>query len=507
MANTLPSRLGREKERLSTIFFATLALGLVAHGYALLNFTVSHDSMNEFWIYQEMGYYPGTAAQWKIALGRFVAPLYQLLFRGETVVPWFSGMLALFWAALAVWGVAWLFRVRERWLLIFTCGIFTVNLSFAALAASFLHDLDSYLFAVLAAVAGSLCWKRGSWWQLLAIPLLVIALGIYQSMISVYISLVIFASMLALADKNDVKAVFLDGLRAIGLLAAAGIVYLIAVKAVCALSGVPLTQQENGMANMLSGSGSVLRLLRATYTGWLDVFVTQAPRSNTLLNALLLLATLPLLWTTLKPLSWGSRILFVILALLLPLGMNVAAFLNNGEVHLLMLYAAWLMYLLPLLLCRRSGKPGITLVCGLLIGLVLFSNARFANQLYVRKDQDRQTTLSVMTRVCDRIEQTPGYVSGQTEVAILGTPTFAMRSGYLSTYEIPGAVFSSPITSEDFYAGYFSVVLQSPIRLCDAQRREELAQLAEGLPAFPAADCVAWIDGTLVLRLSYTLER
>ena len=125
--------------------------------------------------------------------------------------------------------------------------------------------------------------------------MLVIALGIYQSMISVYISLVIFASMLALADKNDVKAVFLDGLRAIGLLAAAGIVYLIAVKAVCALSGVPLTQQENGMANMLSGSGSVLRLLRATYTGWLDVFVTQAPRSNTLLNALLLLATLPLL--------------------------------------------------------------------------------------------------------------------------------------------------------------------------------------------------------------------
>lgn len=502
MANPPLSRLGREKERLSTIFFATFALGLLAHGYALLNFTVSHDSMNEFWMHQEMGYYSGTAAQWKIALGRFIAPLYQLLFRGETVVPWFSGMLALFWAALAVWGVACLFRVRERWLLIFICGIFTVNLSFAALAASYLHDLDSYLFAVLAAVAGTLCWKRGSWRQLLAIPLLVIALGIYQSMISVYISLVIFASMLALADKKEVKAVFLDGLRAMGLLAAAGIGYLIAAKAVCALSGVPLTQQENGMANMLSGSASVLSLLRATCASWLDLFVTQAPRINTLFNALLFLATLPLLWAALKPLSWGSRMLFVILALLLPLGMNVAAFLNRGEVHLLMLYAAWLMYLLPLLLCRRRGKPGLTLVCGLLIGLVLFSNIRFANQLYVRKDQERQATLSLMSRVCDRIEQTPGYVPGQTQVAILGTPDFPMQPQYAATYEIVGSMSTSPITTEDFYAGYFSVVLRSPIRLCDAHRREELAQQAQALPPFPAADCTAWIDGTLVVRLT-----
>lgn len=507
MTSSLLSRFRQEKERLTTIFLAVFALGLIVHGYGLLNFTINHDSMNEFWICQEMGYYSGTAAQWKIALGRFVAPLYQFLFRGQTVAPWFGGMLALFWTALAVWGVACLFDIRQRWLLIFTCGIFTVNLSFVALAASFLHDLDSYLFAALAAVAGSLCWRRGGWRQLLAIPLLVIVLGIYQSMISVYISLVIFASMLALADKADAKTVFLDGLRAIGLMAAAGVLYLVFFKIACALSGVAPTQQENGLAVMLDDSVGIPSLLLTTITSWLELFVTQAPRINALFNALMFLAALPLLWSQFKPLSKGNKVLFVILLLLLPFGMNISAFLSNGRVHLLMFYAAWLMYLLLLLLCRRSGKPGVTLFCCLMIGLVLFSSARFANQLYVRKDQERQATLSLMTRVCDRIEQIPGYVPGQSEVAILGTPDFQMRPEYADTYEIEGSIFTSPITTEDFYASYFSVVLQSPIRLCDAQRREALAQQAADLPAFPAQDCVAWIDGTLVLKLSSTQQR
>ena len=504
MPTSLLSRLSREKERLCTVFLATLALGLIAHGYGLLNFTVSHDSMNEFWMYQQMGYYSGTAAQWKIALGRFLAPVYQLIFRGETVPPWFSGMLALLWIALAAWGTACLFDIRQRWLLIFTCGIFTANLSVIALTAGFLHDLDGDMFAVLAAVLAVLCWKRGTWRQLWAIPLLVVTLGIYQSMISVYISLVIFVSMLRLAQRDEAKSVFLDGLRAIGLLAAGGVVYLILSKIACSLTGVPLTQQENGMAGMLDGSVGLLSLLRTTLTSWLSLFITQAPRSNTLFNGLLFLAGALLLFDIFrsKTIPTVNKVLLAILALLLPFGMNVSAFLNNGEVHLLMLYAAWLVYLLILLLCRRSEKPGMTLFCGLMVGLILFSNVRFANALYTRKDQERQATLSLMTRVCDRIERTEGYQPGQTEVAILGTPSSPINPGYFATDEIVGSMSTSPITTEDFYGAYFSTVLQTPIRLCDSQRREELARQAEDLPPFPDQNCITWIDGTLVLRLS-----
>ena len=79
MSASLLTRLDREKNRLTTIFLATFLWGLAAHGYALLNFTISHDSLNEFWVFHSMGYYSGSVAQWKIALGRFLTPVYQLL--------------------------------------------------------------------------------------------------------------------------------------------------------------------------------------------------------------------------------------------------------------------------------------------------------------------------------------------------------------------------------------------------------------------------------------------
>lgn len=504
MLDSLASRLDREKDRLCTIFLAVLAFGLLAHGYGFLNFTISHDSLGEFWTFQQMGYYDGTAAQWKIALGRFLCPVYQLIFRGETVAPWFSGMLALLWTGLAVWGVACLFHVRQRWLLIFTCGIFIANLSVTALTASYLHDLDADMFAVLASVLAAVFWQRGGWRQLAAIGLLVITLGIYQSMVSVYISLVIFLCILRLAEPEPVRAVFLDGLRAVGLLAAAGVVYLLLSKAACALSGLTLTQQENGMANMLSGDTGVFRLLADTCITWLSVFLTESPRINALFHGLLFLVSLAALVDVFRrrALPLGNKLLLALLLLLLPLGMNVSTFLNNGEVHLLMLYAAWLVYLLALLLCRRSGRPGLILCCGLLLSLVLFSNIRFSNELYTRRNLEAQSTLSLMTRVSDRLERTEGYVPGQTEVAILGTPDFPHHPGYYPTYETTGAIFTSPITTEDFYGAYFSTVLQAPIRLCDAQRREALARQAADLPAFPDGSCTAWIDGTLVLKLS-----
>ncbi len=506
MSASLLTRLDREKNRFTTIFLATFLWGLAAHGYALLNFTISHDSLNEFWVFHSMGYYSGSVAQWKIALGRFLTPVYQLLFRGETVAPWYSGMLALVWIALAVWVTAWVFDIRERWLLIFTCGIFTVNLSSTAFTATYLSDLDANMFAVLAAVCAVFFWKQGGRRQLFAIPMLVVTLGLYQSLLSVYISFVIFLCILRLADGDQVKAVFPDGLRAIGLMAVGGVLYLLLSKAACALAGLTLTQQENGLANMLGGDSSIIALLITTFTSWLSLFAIEAPRINGIFNALLFLSAFLLVVDILrsKQIPTANKVLILLLGILLPFGANVSTFLNSGKVHLLMFYAAWLLYLLILLLCRRVSdrKPKALLLCSLLIGLVLFSNIRFSNQLYTRKDQERQAALSLMTRVTDRIEQTEGYVPGETEVAILGAPDVDPLSGYDQTYEITGAIFSTPITNEDFYDAYFTTVLQNPIRLCDSQRREELAAQAQALPSFPSAGCITWIDGTLVIRLS-----
>lgn len=491
----------REKQRLRVIFLATLFWGLIAHGYALLNFTISHDSMNEFYAFSQMGYYSGTAAQWKIALGRFFAPVYQLIFRGETVAPWFSGLLALLWIGLAVWVTAQIFDIRSRGMLILTSGIFTVNLSVIALTAGYLHDLDADMFAVLLAVLAVLLWKRGGKGSLLAVPALILAMSIYQSMLSMYISFVIFVSILYLLAGRDVKAVFADGMKAIGLMAVGGVLYFVISKLVCSLCGITLTQQENGMANMLSGGRNLVSLLTGTFLSWADIFVFCIPRTNLLPHIFLFLAALWAVVTALrsKELTMPAKLLTVALGILMPFGMNVAAFLNNGEVHLLMLLAGWFVYLLVLLLCR---SPKMKLLCMALVCLILFSNVRFANEIYTRKDIERQATLACMTRVVDRLEQEEDYLPGITQVVILGTPQVSAVPGYRESYDLTGSLFPTPITTEDFYGAYFRYVLRYPIQICDPGRRAELAAQADGLDAFPAKNCITWIDGVLVLKMS-----
>lgn len=495
-----------ERRRLGTIVLSVFFWGLLAHAYGFFNLTITHDSMNEFYLFHDMGYYAGNAAQWKIALGRFLFPVYAMLFRGQTVAPWFAGALAMVWLVLAVWATSHVFEIREGWLLALVSGIFTANLSVSALTASYLHDLDADMFAVLAAVCAVLVWKRGGRTSLLAIPLVLVVLGIYQSMLSVYVALVIFVCILMLADGADPKAVFLSGLRAVGLMAAAGVLYFLISKVICSVCGIELTQQENGLANMLGSGSGPITLLLDTYRSWIEVFLLQPPRINTLYNGILFLTAFGCAIQILRSrIPAVSKLLCVVLAAVLPVGMNISAFLNNGVVHLLMFYASWLMYLLILLLCRRTAKPGrhwLQALCGALVVLVLFSNARFSNTLYTRKNIEQEATLSLMTRVINRLERTEGYVPGETEVALLGAPAPVTTPGFSQTFEIVGAMLPSPITNADFYDAYFQYILQYPIHLADAERREALAEQLKSLPAFPDTNCTTWQDGTLVLKVS-----
>ena len=62
----------------------------------------------------------------------------------------------------------------------------------------------------------------------------------------------------------------------------------------------------------------------------------------------------------------------------------------------------------------------ILLLLPLLLALILFDKTVFANQLYLKKELEIDSTLSVMTRVLDRLEQTEGYAVGETPVAMAG---------------------------------------------------------------------------------------
>ena len=244
-------RITGERQRLLASFAAVFLFGLLAHGYAFTNFTVSHDSLNEMFLSGDIRYAAGSVADWKISLGRFLYPAYRAVFSGGAGTPWLSGVLSLVWVSLAVYLVSRLFSVDNALLLAVIGALFVTNVSYSALAATYIYDLDGDMLAMLLAVCAAYLLLRGTLRRrALAVIPIVGSLALYQAMISVTVSLVMIACILQLLESESAKAVFFDGLKAVGILFVGGAAYYILVRAVCGASDVALGGGYNSLLSL-----------------------------------------------------------------------------------------------------------------------------------------------------------------------------------------------------------------------------------------------------------------
>ena len=118
-------------------------------------------------------------------------------------------------------------------------ALFVTNVSYSALAATYIYDLDGDMLAMLLAVCAAYLLLRGAGRRrALAVIPIVGSLALYQAMISVTVALVMIACSLRLLESESAKTVFFDGLKAVGILLAGGAVYGFLVRAVCRASGI-----------------------------------------------------------------------------------------------------------------------------------------------------------------------------------------------------------------------------------------------------------------------------
>ena len=95
--------------------------------------------------------------------------------------------------------------------------------------------------------------------------------------------------------------------------------------------------------------------------------------------------------------------------------------------------------------------------------LLSASNIIYANQIYLKKELEYQSTLSVMTGLTERLESTPGYIPGETSVSFLGS---LAESPYYSDIRkgFPPSSDQAPFDSRGNFAMY-SVGLGADISL------------------------------------------
>lgn len=511
----LQSFWAAEKKRILIVLFATFVWGLLAHGYAFANLTISHDSLNELYLFGDIGYSSGGVLDWKISLGRFGTALYRLAFHGLIITPWLCGMLALLWLAVSCYITVHVLSIHRPLALILTAGVLTVNITTIAQTATYINELDANMFSVMAAALAVFFWKKETWWSLLLGTICVaVTLSIYQANVSMTITLGIFVCIQELLHRENFRTVFVKGLKAVAMMAVSAILYLLLAKLFCACQGIELSSGYNSLSNAWKpGERSLLWYLIRTYSCWIYAFIQPKTVGSSIVlvcgNVLFAaVSASSLVYKLAHHRTKGCSEILLLLALgaLLPLGMNLCYVLNKGEVHDLMCYAFWLIYVLGFVLTEGAEKPmfGLRLVSYVLVFVVLWGNVQTANAAYLKKDLERQGTLSLMTRVVDCMEQTEGYVPGETQVVFIGSPNLETVSGFETLQSITGLDVKSTISGETFYYPYFEFFLQKSIMPCAVEKQEAITQNQRlvTMPCFPDADSIQMIDGVLVVKMS-----
>ena len=485
---------------------ATFVWGLAAHGYHFLNFNYSHDTLDGI-------YTGGYENDHKTELGRGFSPVYRYLIRGLFTMPWITGLLALLWIAMAVYFVVRIFDVKSAGLMVLISGVMTVNLTVIAVAATYMFDFDVNMCAMMLSCLAAWLWRsRTRGWFVLGAVCVGVGMGMYQSYVTATIALVMMALLMDLMDgKKPLEALKQGVMGALMVLLGTG-VYFVSIELIGRLFGVELIARTNTMvATGSTDVSSIADLIKGVYTTWWDYFFNPhssylVPGTMRVINMALMVFAAFVIIRTLVRRDVGvlAKVLFVGIAALLPLGMNVFYVLASGFLHDLMKYSFALFYVLCLLWMARQPVKPVKWACCALSCVMLWSGVQTANTVYFKKEMIWDATYSRMTNVVyDMLYY--GYVPGETEVFISGNIPFGSMTGFEEVDEITGVDHNNAITRDQkSIRSYFQYVFGDKMVFATEEQQESIMATEdfEYMSRWPDEGYITIVDDVMVVKLN-----
>ena len=524
--------LFRDKARNQAAAVAGGVFLLLACLYRWTNLMFNHDSLmvvaNDF--------------EWEISLGRFLNVVYFTL-RREVMPPLIMGLFGGFILIAAVILCVHILDIKRRSLVALCAGLFVTFETVAYVNASYAPFFETDMLALLyASFAAWFLTKAKGWLRFpFAVLFLVCSLAHYQSYIEVTIALVMLALYRDLLEEKNPSDVFRKGIGAVLTLLVAGLCYYAAMRAVWAMTDVNPQPSYNSPLNVGKiTESSLVDLLKNTWLFFFQYLSRPFTTYSRLVGATHLLFGVYILAQTAvlirkRRLGKGSVALLSLLIVLFPLGCNCVFFLTSGLKYSLMTYSFAFFDVWALMLCDVARKdedsqtvPSVpdasiasvkawlkSYAVPVLCAALILNRILFANALYLKIDLINRATLSFMTRMVDRMEQTPGYKIGETPVLILGHVEQNPYARPLRNFGMLHDDFleSKPlsVTYPGTFEHYFAYILNYPVQLV---KREEMTDYLEKLdseaiqnmPIFPEQGGVALIDGVVVVRLSENID-
>ena len=493
------------------VFYSVLIFSATAHLYRYVNSAFNSDSLGIF--------RGGADMLSQIGRGRWLQPVY-LYVRGMISAPFLIGLMAALYLSLSILLMVKTLEITNRKSIVAICGLLSVAPAITISNASFVPWTDVFMLSLFFSMVSAYCMTAASVKHryLIAIVFLILSLALYQAYVDACMLVCLYwllrRSILGEDSRSVIKSAAIMAL----IFVVSFVLYYGSFWLACSVFSVEASQKYNSVASatILSGDFRLFSLIRQEYKIVFRNIIRPKTFHSTIagcIHALLLLVSAVLLFPSVREKKTWRIVMILLLVMLCPLASYFIYLLFGNESDLLVfplsmlcLGVGMLFELVPSGFNERLKKM-LFKTSYFFAGVLIFFGIVYSNQLYVKKDVEEQETLSLMTRVLYRMEETEGYVPGRTRVALIGSlqdsdacvkkPGYA--SGGTADYEISIAYYNN-------YRMYLTNIMGYPINLVDLNEAEKigLQQTVMDMPAFPYPGCTMMVGETLVVKLSDT---
>ena len=480
-----------------SFFLYSIALFFICHAYCFLNLTYSHDSLliNQIDI------------SWQVSLGRFFIP-FVVKIRGTITAPLLIGSLTFCFSVLGIWLIKEFLKASLLQSLLIS-GFLISSSTLVLTNATYILDSDIYMLAFMLNALGAyiaINHKKFSW---LTIISFVLSLGLYQAYIQVGVILLMFDVFKGVIENKGFKVSLKKSVFYVLLILISFGIYSCLFKVFLTVYNVEAANNYNGLSNVghFGGIKKMIECFLGSYKYVAKTFlhpITIHKKATVIANFVILLSSafLVIKLAIQNRLSKVNAVFLAVLVSLFPFGFNFIYFISQGMEHELMTFSFSVVPLFALWLLNSANlkKPFLKYFVYLSSTVIIVNGIIFANQCYVKKDLERQSTLSIVTRLIDRIEQTEGYVLGETEVCFIGKiENNPLLIQHRAGFNYDGAGNSAWATATYNIEQYVQEFLAYPYR----RYWGEIPNYIENhLSPFPSKNCTVIDDGVLYIKLS-----
>lgn len=492
-------------------FISTFICGLFVHLFVYVNHYPTYSGLVAF---VENG--SGFALE-----GRWFSTLLKNI-TGVATIPFFLGILSLLFWSLSFAIIVKIFNLQSRTAIILTSAIY---ISFPTVAAMNCFMYMAHCFAAgtfLACLGVYFISKHNKYTYIVGVLCLILALATYQAVLTVAMVLIFMIVAFDIIDGKKIKEIWIQVWKyTILILFSLGLYYIIFKMYLC------WTNVESYRDFNIS-SESVLRGIIKCYggslwfLGWGSVFSLPVGRLITILT----FASICLILGILIKYKWNKidrksvRILMLVgLLLLCPLVSNYTFLVNPDEARTYRQFGSYaIIYLVPIILCEyyeedikniisifKIKNTGIVqyFVAILAIGSVMFF-CIVDNIAYMNSHILYEKEYSLVVRVVDRIENTPGYEQGMPVILMFSRDYFSLYEGiyesqldkYIPGMEQRGGGF---LTTPTGFVYFIQEFIQTKINIqCESLDEEMLIEMRK----WPENGCTQIRDGKLYLWLT-----